>query len=272
MGGAVASRHVPDLLLAALAGVAAGTINTIVGSGTLISFPLLLALGLPPVIANITNNLGLVPGSFSGAWGYRRELVGQRGRLVRLLPASVVGAATGAMLLLVLPESAFRAVVPVLIGIALVLVVVQPRLQRVLRRRREAAAEGGANLDAHGRHHDRFGAALPITALTGVYGGYFGAAQGVLLLGALGAVLDDDLQRINGLKNVLAGAVNAVAAVVFVVVAPELVEWTFVAALAAGALLGGVVGAKVGRRLPPLLLRGVILLVGLVAIVSLVTG
>lgn len=274
--GAVASPHVSDLmlelLLAALAGVAAGTINTIVGSGTLISFPVLLALGLPPVSANVTNNVGLVPGSFSGAWGYRRELAGQRGRLLRLLPASVVGAVTGAVLLLVLPESAFRTVVPVLIGIALVMVVVQPRLQATLRRRREASAAGGAALDARGRHHDRYGAAIPITALTGVYGGYFGAAQGILLIGALGVVLDEDLQRLNGLKNVLAGAVNLVAAVVFVIVAPGLIVWELVAAVAVGALLGGILGARVGRRLPPLLLRGFIVVVGSVAIVSLVTG
>lgn len=263
----------PDLLLAALAGVAAGTINTIVGSGTLISFPLLLALGLPPVSANITNNLGLVPGSFAGAWGYRRELTGQRARLLRLLPASIVGGLAGAVLLLVLPESAFATVVPVLIALALVLVVVQPRLQASLRRRRAAAVEAGeAALDHRGRHHDRYGLALPITAATGVYGGYFGAAQGVLLLGALGAVLDDDLQRVNGLKNVLAGAVNAVAAVVFVLVAPELVVWPLAAAVALGALLGGVLGARIGRRLPPVLLRAVIVAVGVVAIVQLVTS
>lgn len=262
-----------DLLLALLAGVAAGGINAVVGSGTLISFPLLLALGLPPVSANITNNLGLVPGSFSGAWGYRRELRGQRRRILTLLPASVLGGVVGAGLLLVLPESAFRAVVPVLIAVALVLVLVQPRLQASLRRRRAAAAEAGeVAVDAAGRHADRYGLAWPITAATGVYGGYFGAAQGVLLIGALGAVLDDDLQRINGLKNLLAGSVNLVAAVVFVVVAPELVAWPFVAAVAAGALVGGALGAKAGRRLPPLLLRGIIVTVGVVAIVTLVLG
>lgn len=262
-----------DLLLALLAGVAAGTINTIVGSGTLISFPLLLALGLPPVTANITNNIGLVPGSFSGAWGYRAELRGQRRRLLVLLPASLLGGLVGAGLLLVLPESAFQTVVPVLIAVALVLVVVQPRLQAALRRRRAAAVESGEDtVDASGRHADRYGVAWPVTAATGVYGGYFGAAQGVLLLGALGAVLDDDLQRVNGLKNVLAGSVNLVAALVFVIVAPELVAWQLAAAVAVGALLGGVLGARVGRRLPPLLLRGAIVAVGLVAIVALVLG
>ncbi|MFC5379635.1 sulfite exporter TauE/SafE family protein [Aquipuribacter nitratireducens] len=256
-----------DLLLAALAGAAAGFINAVVGSGTLLSFPVLLALGLPPVSANITNNLGLVPGSFAGAWGYRRELRGQRRRVAVLVPASVVGGVTGALLLLVLPESVFAAVVPALIGLALVLVLLQPRLQGWVRRSRgrAAAARGTTTV-----HHDHLAAAVPVTALTGVYGGYFGAAQGVLLIGALGAVVDDDVQRINALKNVLAGVVNLVAAVVFVVVAPQEVVWPLVGAVAAGALLGGLVGGRVGRRLPPLVLRGVIVVVGVVAIVALV--
>ncbi len=261
-----------DLLLAALAGVGAGMINAVVGSGTLISFPVLLALGLPPVSANITNNLGLVPGSFAGAWGYRRELTGQRGRVLRLLPASVVGAVAGAVLLLLLPQSAFDAVVPVLVALAVLLVIVQPRLQATLRRRREADVVAEDPRDDRGRHRDRYGVAIPITAVTGVYGGYFGAAQGVLLLGGLGAVLDEDMQRLNGLKNLLAGAVNLVAALVFVLVAPELVVWSLVGAVAVGSLIGGVLGARVGRRLPPLLLRGVVVVVGLVAIVTLVAG
>lgn len=260
-----------DLLLAASAGVAAGALNTVVGSGTLITFPLLLALGLPPVSANVTNTLGLVPGSLSGAWGYRRELAGQQARLVRLVPASLLGGAVGAGLLLVLPEQVFGAVVPVLIGLAVVLVVVQPGLQRLLRRRRDdQAARDGSTVDTRGRHRDRYTAAWPLTAATGVYGGYFGAAQGVLLVAGLGSVLDDDLQRVNALKNVLAGAVNGVAAVVFVVVAAELIVWPIVVAVAAGSALGGVLGARIGRRLPDLLLRGVIVVVGVVAVAALV--
>jgi uncharacterized membrane protein YfcA len=258
-----------DLLLAVLAGAAAGFINAVVGSGTLISFPLLLALGLPPVSANVTNNVGLVPGSFAGAWGYRRELRGQRRRVVWLVPASLVGGVTGALLLLVLPPEVFAAVVPVLIGVALVMVLVQPRVQAALRRRRQRVAEeqGVAHVV-----HDRYAAAVPVTALTGVYGGYFGAAQGVLLLGALGVVLDEDIQRLNAVKNVLTGVVNLVAAVVFVVVAPEQIVWAVAGAVALGALGGGLLGGRVGRRLPPAVLRGVIVLVGVVAIAMLLRG
>lgn len=256
-----------DLLLAALAGVAAGFINAVVGSGTLLSFPLLLAIGLPPVSANVTNNIGLVPGSFAGAYGYRRELSGQRRRVAWLVPASLAGGVAGALLLLVLPPEVFSTVVPVLIGVALVMVLVQPRVQAALRRRRQrVAAERGVE-DAV---RDRFAAAVPVTALTGVYGGYFGAAQGVLLLGSLGVVLDEDLQRLNALKNVLTGVVNLVAAVVFVVVAPGEIVWAVAGAVALGALLGGLLGGRVGRRLPPAVLRAVIVVVGVVAIVALV--
>ena len=258
-----------DLLLALLAGVAAGAINSVVGSGTLISFPVLLAIGLPPVSANITNTFGLVPGSFAGAWGYRRELAGQRRRVAWLLPASLVGGVGGALLLLVLPESAFAAIVPGLVLLALVLVVVQPRLQRALRARKARQAAAGVPV---GQHGDAMWIAVPVTAATGVYGGYFGAAQGVLLLGALGAVLDEELQRINGLKNILAGSVNLVAALVFLVVAPQEVSWALAGAVAVGSLVGGVLGSTFGRRLPSVLLRAVIVVVGLVAVGFLVAG
>jgi len=237
------------------AGVFAGTINTIVGSGTLVSFPVLLAVGLGPVTANVTNTIGLVPGSVSGAVGYRAELAGQRGRVLRLGTASVLGGIAGAVLLLQLPGEAFETIVPVLIGVALVLVVAQPRLSRVLAERRAATAHGGAPVWL-----GVFG--------TGVYGGYFGAAQGVILLALFGIALPEDLQRANALKNVLAAMVNSVAAAIFIVVAP--VAWPEALLLAAGAVVGGQLGAKVGRRLSPGLLRAVIVVVGLVAIAQLV--
>ena len=240
----------------ALAGLAAGTINTVVGSGTLITFPVLLAVGYPPVLANVSNTVGLVPGSVSGAIGYRAELTGQRRRLVRLGSASVVGAVIGAAALLLAPERAFQAVVPVLIALACVLVVVQPRLSDWLARRgRAPRAHGGALL---------YGGVLG----AGVYGGYFGAAQGVLLIALLGLLLDDDLQRVNAAKNVLAGLVNMVAAAVFIAVTD--VAWEAAGLIALGAVVGGQVGAKIGRRVPAPVLRGLVVLVGVVAIVVLV--
>jgi len=234
--------------------MAAGAVNTIVGSGSLITFPTLLALGYPPVVANVSNTVGLVPGSISGAVGYRRELRGQGARLVALAAASVTGGLTGGVLLLMLPGSVFRGVVPVLILGACVLVALQPRLAR------RAAAGGGGR--AHG------GPALFAGVYaTGVYGGYFGAAQGVILLALLAIFVDDSLQRLNGIKNVLAGLVNGVAAVLFVAAAD--VAWEAAGLLAAGAVVGGQIGAGVGRRIPARLLRAVVVAVGTLAAVAL---
>lgn len=246
-----------DVTAILLAGVAAGTINTVVGSGTLITFPTLLALGVPPVTANVSNNIGLVPGSVAGAVGYRRELAGQGSRIARLLPASVLGGLVGSVLLLRLPEGAFETIIPVLILLGVVLVLVQPRLSARVARR-AARHENSAN--------ERDGApwVRPAVALTGVYGGYFGAAQGVLLMGVLGIGLDDDLQRLNAVKNVLAAGVNGVASVVFILVAD--VDWVVVGLIAVGSFVGGLLGGSVGRRLPPVALRAVIVVVGLVAV------
>ena len=239
-----------------LAGTGAGTINTVVGSGTLVTFPTLLAFGVPPVTANVSNSVGLVPGSVTGAWGYRPELKGQRSRVLRLASASFVGAATGAVLLLVLPSSAFDAIVPVLIGLGVVLVILGPRIQRRVLAR--AAERGG--LSDHGA-----GWVWPAVVGAGVYGGYFGAAQGVLLMAILGIGVDDTLQRHNATKNVLSAIVNGVAAVVFIAVAH--VDWAAAGLIAAGAVCGGLIGASVGRRLPPTLLRAIIVVVGVAAIV-----
>ncbi|MBB1242789.1 sulfite exporter TauE/SafE family protein [Streptomyces durbertensis] len=241
------------------AAVAAGAINAVVGSGTLITFPTLLAFGYPPVLANVTNNVGLVPGTISAAWGYRRELRGQLPRLLRFGAASLVGGLVGALLLLRLPESTFRAVVPVLILSACVLVLFQPRVSRWVARRRERGAAGGVD----------GGTPLWLGVLgTGVYGGYFGAAQGVVLMGLFGTFLRDDLQRLNAAKNVLAAIVNGVAAVVFVVVAT--VDWQAAGCVAAGAVVGGLAGARIGRRLAPAALRAVIVTVGVTASVVMI--
>ena len=234
------------------AGFAAGTINAVVGSGTLVTFPTLVALGYPPVVANVSNTVGLVPGSVAGAWGYRRELDGQRPRLIRLGAASLLGAVVGALALLVAPEDVFTAVVPVLIVVACVLVAIQPWLMGKLK-----------NIPR--REHGGVGVWLAVFA-AGVYGGYFGAAQGVLLIAVLGLGLDETLQRVNAAKNVLAGLVNLVASLVFVVVAD--IDWAVAALIAAGALLGGLAGARVGRKLPSLALRVVVVLVGVVAVVT----
>jgi uncharacterized membrane protein YfcA len=249
-----------EALLVLVAGVWAGAINTLVGSGSLVTFPVLLAVGYPPLTANISNNLGVVPGSISGAYGYRRELRGQRGRLLRFAPASALGGVAGAVLLLALPATAFEAIVPVFVAAGVLLVVLQPRINRRLAQRRatgpDARVHGGAP-------------ALAATGLTGVYGGYFGAAQGILLLAILGIAIDDDLQRVNALKVVLAGLVNFVAAVVFVFAAQDRIAWGAVALIAVGSALGGQLGARIGRRLPTPALRAVIVVVGLAAIAKL---
>ena len=310
------------------AGLAAGTINTVVGSGTLITFPTLLAFGYPPVLANVSNNVGLVPGVASGVHGYRAELEGQRRRIIRLGSASACGGLVGAILLLVLPAEAFKAIVPALIGVAVVMVLIQPRLARWMARRqlaRSAGRAGDGDLAAQADGADpgsrppadpdhgnggaggnggnggnggaggngaagRAGAAtavgvLPATGISsradaiggpvlwalvfcaGVYGGYFGAAQGVLLIGMLGIAFTDSLQRINAVKNVLAGLVNGVAAVVFIALTH--VDWGVAGLIAAGSILGGQLGARVGRRLPPWGLRLLIVCVGVAALVKL---
>ncbi|HZP54535.1 sulfite exporter TauE/SafE family protein [Actinocrinis sp.] len=246
------------------AGLAAGTINTVVGSGTLITFPTLLAFGYSPVLANVTNTVGLVPGVISGVHGYRRELQGQRARLLLLGSASVLGGVTGAILLLTLPAGAFKAIVPALILIALALVIAQPVLARWVARRQ--AARGGRG--EAGRANAAGGPVLwTLVFGTGVYGGYFGAAQGVILIGLLGIAFTDTLQRLNAAKNVLAALVNGVAAVIFI--ASTHIAWGAAGLIAAGSILGGQLGARIGRKLPPTALRVVIVCVGIVALVKL---
>jgi uncharacterized membrane protein YfcA len=243
-----------------LAGIAAGTINTVVGSGTLITFPTLLAVGVPPVTANVSNTVGLVPGSLSGAVGYRREIRGQKDRLFRLGSASLLGGIAGAVLLLALPAEAFNAIVPALIGIGCVLVLFQPAIARRVAAR--ALSRGG--VPEHGAAW-----VWVLVFVTGIYGGYFGAAQGVLLMAVMGIGIQESLQRLNGTKNVLALLVNGVAAVVFIVVAD--VDWGVAGLIAFGAVIGGQLGATVGRRLPPLALRIFIVVVGVAALVSFLT-
>ncbi|WP_432014780.1 sulfite exporter TauE/SafE family protein [Streptomyces cucumeris] len=242
------------------AGTGAGAINTVVGSGTLITFPVLLATGLPPVTATVSNGLGLVPGSISGAIGYRKELTGQRRRILKLCSAALIGGLTGATLLLALPSTAFETIVPVLVGLALVLVILQPRISRAVRERRERAG---------GPVHQDGGPLLFIgLTLASVYGGYFAAAQGIIYMSLMGMLLDEPLQRLNAAKNVYVAVVNSVAAVFFLFAAHF--DWTAVALIAVGSALGGQIGAAVGRRFSPKVLRALIVTVGTVAIVQLV--
>jgi uncharacterized membrane protein YfcA len=251
-----------DLLALLGAGGLAGLINTVVGSGTLITFPTLLALGVPPVIANISNTVGLTPGSLSGALATRGELSGERRRVLGLGAASLLGGIVGALLLLWLPSAAFDAIVPILIGIGCVLVILQPIISKRLAIRRARLGADVATI--HG----------PIllwltVALVGVYGGYFGAAQGVLLIAILGIGLAEPLLKVNAIKNVLALIANAIASVVFVIVSE--VNWPAAISIAVGSVFGAQVGGRVGRKLPSTIYRVIIVAVGIAAIVSLLS-
>lgn len=230
----------------AAAGLVAGAVNAVVGSGSLITFPTLLAVGYPAVLANVTNCVGMWPGSVSSSVGYRRELIGQRRRVLQLMPASVLGGLTGAALLLAVP-GAFEAVVPALILLAVVLVGIQPRVAARRASRGQIAEHPGPVL--HGG-----------VFLTAVYGGYFGAAQGVILLALLGLTLDDHLQRLNAVKNVIAGVVNGLAAVYFMLLTD--VAWVAVPVLYVSSVVGGQLGAHYGRRIPASVLRALIAVVG----------
>lgn len=242
-----------DALLVVLAGFGAGALNAVVGSGSLITFPTLVAVGLPPLTANVSNTVGLVPGAVTTVYGYRRELTGLRVTVRHLLPATVLGAIVGVALLLTLPETVFEAVVPVLVAAAVALVVVQPWVARraAARQRRPGPAPW----------------LWSAVGLTGVYGAYFGAAQGVVLIAVLGLGTVLGLQQVNAVKNVLAGMANLVAGLFFAVFAP--VDWTAALLVAVGASAGGLLGARLARRLPVPVLRGVVVAVGLLAVVLL---
>ncbi len=242
-----------------IAGLWAGTINAVVGSGTLVTFPVLIALGITPVVASMSNAMGLVAGGAAGAFGYRRELKGRRRQLLRLLPASLLGGISGAWLLLHLPEEVFHYVAPVLLVLALLMVVFQPRLQGWVRNREENPE--------HAVRDKRHGVLLVVLVyLAGVYGGYFVAAQGILLVGILGVFLTGTMQNANAMKNILVLGVNLVAAVSYLLFAFDRINWLVVLLIAVSSSIGGLVGAKVGRRLSPTVLRAVIFVLGLVAL------
>ena len=231
------------------AGFAAGTLNAVIGAGSLITFPTLLAVGFPPLVANVSNTVGLVPGSMSAVVGYRRELSGARPVLRALAPWSVAGAASGAALLLVLPSGVFAKAVPVLVLGAVGLLAAGPRLS--------------ARLDRRGRGRSDAGSTLKVSVFfAAIYGGYFGAAQGVILIALLGLLLPMSLQQANAVKNALALLVNGVAAVAFVLVAH--VAWQPALLIAFGSTAGGQVGARYGRRLSSPALRRVVVTFGVI--------
>lgn len=247
-----------EALAVLAAGVGAGALNTVVGSGSLLTFPTLLAIGLPPVTANVSNTIGLVPGGISGTVGYRRELAGQRPRLERLGLAGLLGGTAGAALLLALPPAAFEAVVPFLLLFAVALTALQPVLTPRL-----------ANLRSRPAHDNPV--VVVVVFLTAIYGGYFGAGQGVILLSSLLLLVNDDPQRLNALKNALVVGVNGIAALIYAVIAP--VDWGVVALIAIGSIVGGQLGASYGRRLSPTALRIAIVVLGtLVAVRLLLPG
>ncbi|KUO18191.1 sulfite exporter TauE/SafE family protein [Streptomyces dysideae] len=251
------AAHLGESLGVLAAGVGAGAVNAAVGSGTLITFPVLLATGLPPVTATVSNTLGLIPGSVSAAIGYRRELRGQRRRLLKWSAGALLGGLTGAVLLLALPASAFERIVPVLVGLAVVLVVLQPLIRKRARRRGTSS-----------RPRPDGGPLLPVgLTLASVYGGYFSAAQGIIYVSLMGLLLDDGVQCLNAAKNVLVAVVNSVAALFFLAVADF--DWTAVVLIAVGSAAGGQLGAKAGRRLRPGVLRALIVVVGTFSIVQL---
>ncbi|KQQ98738.1 hypothetical protein ASF72_00880 [Arthrobacter sp. Leaf141] len=245
-------------IFVSIAGLWAGTINAVVGSGTLVTFPVLIALGVTPVVASMSNAMGLVFGTAAGAFGYRRELRGRGRQLLKLLPASLLGGISGAWLLLHLPEQVFHYVAPVLLVLALLMVVFQPRLQAWVRNR-ESDPEQAVRDKRHGL------LLVVLVFLAGVYGGYFVAAQGILLVGILGVFLKGTIQNANAMKNVLVLGVNLVAALSYLLFAFDRIHWLVVLLIAVTSTVGGLVGAKVGRKLKPAVLRGVIFVLGLVA-------
>lgn len=255
------------------AGFFAGAINVVVGAGTLVSFPILVLLGYPPLTATVANTMGIVPGSLSGVLVYRRELRTRAGMIRVLLPASVAGGIFGAYLLLNLPSAVFSAVVPWLIGMGTVLVVLGPTIKK--RVTKGVLVPAGAGL-AGGA--DDAGPAFPMRAsrwtsilgafFLGTYGGYFSAAQGILLIALLGITTTLLMQELNAIKNLTVAAVNVIAASVFLFVSPSTIAWHLVGLIAAGSTLGGIVGGKFARRLHPGVFRIFVVAVGAVTVVA----
>ncbi len=240
-----------ELLLIALAAVCAGVVNALAGGGTLITFPALTALGLPAVAANVTNTIALAPGHLGATLAQRHDLAGQRARVVRLVPAALLGGLAGGLLLLYTSERVFRHLVPFLILLASALLAVQEPVRAWLLRR--------LGRGSHASHEAL--AVLPVFAAS-VYGGYFGAGLSVIVLAALGLLVDDSLTRLNAAKQTVGFAANAAAAALFVFSGQ--VNWTAGLVMAVAAVGGGVIGGRLAGRIRPGTLRAVVVSVGFV--------
>lgn len=239
-----------------LAGFCAGVLTSSVGVASLASFPLLLALGIPPVVANASNTVGLAPAALSGSWGYREELREEPRLAWMIILTSAIGSIGGAALLLAVDPGVFERLVPWLILFTCLLVGIQPRLTKWLRRSPDGQARTAAGPGT-----------TAMSVVTGIYAGYFGAGSGVMMVAVLGFGLDLDLRVVNGLKTLAVGAADVVATLIFVFVAD--LDWSVVALLALGSVCGGHVGSRIGRLISPTLLRTLIVVAGIVAAVVL---
>ncbi|MBA3459497.1 MAG: sulfite exporter TauE/SafE family protein [Deltaproteobacteria bacterium] len=237
-----------EIVMIAGAALAGGAVNAIAGGGSLITFPTLVAAGLSPVLASVTNTVALCPGYLGATLAQRKHLTGQGKRAAMLLPVAALGGVGGALLLLHTDPRTFDVIVPFLILLAAILIGTQERLRAKLLARTAAGRARGEVL-----------AALPL-GLAAIYGGYFGAGMGVMILAVLGVMVDDSLLRINALKQTVSLSVNLAAAIVFVIVAD--VDWTVTAVMAGAALAGGVLGGALSTRIPPAVLRWTVVLIG----------
>ncbi len=239
-----------NLVFAFIAALAAGFVNAIAGGGTLISFPVLVAIGIPPVAANITNTIALCPGYFGGVMAQRKDLLSQKARLWKMLPVGIIGGIAGGLLLLNTSENSFRILIPYLILLSAVLLAFQPLLKKMVEARLQKPM-----------HHNAKGAlVLFVIFLAAIYGGYFGAGLGVILLAILGLLIDDSLIRLNALKQAISLSVNVSAAIYFCF--SVLVSWPVVAVMIFGSLLGGNIGGRTATFIRPAILRWAVVVIG----------
>jgi len=240
-------------ILIFLAAVAAGFINAMAGGGTLVTFPVLLAIGISPIVANVTNTVALVPGTIGGMWSQRKDFKSQYQRLVKLLPVAIVGGVAGGLLILNTSESAFRSLIPYLILVATLLLAAQIQIKNWV------IARIG---HAHSEHHNPL-VMLSLVFMSAVYGGYFGAGMGVILMAVLGYVTDDSMTRLNFLKQALAFAINLAAAIYFAFSGK--VDWMIASIMVFGSISGGLIGGRLAGKMKPELLRWIVVAAGLIA-------